>query len=536
MIRAISRLAFILSLSLAALSATAQQTSMEYLSKQFPKLTDLFKEELGQTHTHYIIAVDVSGSMVKYNDVVTPVLQAFAMALPEGEQISVIPFGAEAKTNTPGLCLAIQGDEQRHTIHKALSSLYVNDSHTPEFKRNTDINKAVAAINKTILNNKDIDMNVVVILTDFLNDLPGKGEVKLTQEDLQTLSADFNNLTDNTYTRVVAMRLPKAGSGAGYCLDQLSDNVFNNQTDIRRFETVDVISDPTAIDSWFKQLSRDIMTEKLRGVIRLYNKREISPDLTTDVDIDGNLKASISWKPNKMYTQLNFGEMSTMPGSEFYFRNKEQKDTTMTGDKVLELGQIRHKNWGFHNFDEDLSLALDLPTDFDNELQTLSIEKPFSNTTVHASGRIWTFLLPFMTTCIIAALLLLYLLCIIKASRRNSKEKFKGKVDIMDENGQFIQNSPITIRPTNSFKIGCNGSGSCRVSDVKWNIEVTKQKSNIFLPWKKPRFKCLGNAMAKARNSSLAYIGRYSNQSTAVTFKCLDNNRQIINSVRIKLS
>lgn len=135
---------------LASFMALAQNSSMEYLEKQFPKLTSLFREELENTATHYIIAVDVSGSMVKYNNLVTPMLQAFAMALPDGEQVSVIPFGTDAKENTPGLCNKMESDAQRQILCNALSSLYINDSYTPEFKRNTDIHKAVSAINKAI--------------------------------------------------------------------------------------------------------------------------------------------------------------------------------------------------------------------------------------------------------------------------------------------------------------------------------------------------------------------------------------------------
>ncbi len=81
---------------LAALSPSiilAQSNPLSYLERTFPKLTNLYKDELKQCRTHYIFAIDVSGSMVKYDEVVTPALQAFAQALPVGEQVSIIPFG-----------------------------------------------------------------------------------------------------------------------------------------------------------------------------------------------------------------------------------------------------------------------------------------------------------------------------------------------------------------------------------------------------------------------------------------------------------
>ena len=109
--------------------------TLSYLKQTFPKLTNLYEKELSNCHTHYIFAVDVSGSMVKYNEIVTPALQAFAQALPLGEQVSIIPFGTDAKENTPGLCTKIQGDAQKQTLITSLATLYVNDGYSPEFCR-----------------------------------------------------------------------------------------------------------------------------------------------------------------------------------------------------------------------------------------------------------------------------------------------------------------------------------------------------------------------------------------------------------------
>lgn len=527
---------------LAAFMAPAQNSSMEYLEKQFPKLTSLFREELEKTATHYIIAVDVSGSMVKYNNLVTPMLQAFAMALPDGEQVSVIPFGTDAKENTPGLCNKMESDAQRQILCNALSSLYINESYTPEFKRNTDINKAVSAINKAILNNKNVDMNVVIIITDFLNDLPGKGEIKLTKENIETLSNDFNNLTDNTYTRVVAMRLPKAGTGAGYSLDQLQEGVFNAQTPLRRFESVDAINDEATIQIWFDQLTRDIMTDKLRGVIRLYNEREICPSLTAETDIDGNVTAEFDWKPNKLYNSLQLGKTTTLPGSEFYVDCDTASTITINGNSSVKLGQIKHGKWAFHNFDEDLNVNLELPTDFDDELQTLSIRKPFSDTVVHQNRWIWVFILSFLTTCILAALLIIYIVAVLKAINRNRRERIKGRVLITNEYGEAI-GEPIKVACASgkSLNIGASGTNGCNVPGAEWNISLTKVKSNPFLFWTKPKFRWEGRGpgqskVINSRKNRSGNIGRYGTCSKQVNLDCYDSNGNHTNTVKITLS
>lgn len=530
-------------LCLCCLAATAQtKSSMDYLEEQFPKLTNLFRQELENTSTHYIIAVDVSGSMVKYDGLVTPMLQAFAAALPDGEQVSIIPFGTEAKENTPGLCNKIESDVQRQILSQTLATLYTNPSYTREFKSHTDINKAVTAVNKAILNNKNVDMNVVVIITDFLNDLAGTGEIQLEKKDIETLSKDFNNLTDDTYTRIVAMRLPKAGSGKGYCLDQLQQGVFNRQNSLRRFESVDAINDPTTISIWFDQLTRDIMTDKLRGVIRLYNEREIRPTFVAETDIDGNVTADISWTPNKMYTSLELGEVSTQPGSEFYIDSDIDTPVTISENAHVELGKIKHAKWGFHDFDEDLKINLNLPTDFDGELQTLSIEKPFSDTTVYQNRKIWVFIFSFLTTCILAVLLALYIISVFKAITRNARERIKGRIMITDGYGEPMGDQVrVKCSPGKSLTIGGSGSNVCNVPGAEWNITLSKVKSNPLLFWGKPKFRWEGRGtdgakVIKLPNKKSGFIGRYGKLPKSVTLECYDSTGTKTNSVKITLS
>ena len=44
----------------------AQADPLAYLRKQCPQLTEMYKSELENCHAHYVMAVDVSLSMAKY--------------------------------------------------------------------------------------------------------------------------------------------------------------------------------------------------------------------------------------------------------------------------------------------------------------------------------------------------------------------------------------------------------------------------------------------------------------------------------------
>lgn len=529
-------LGILLSLSLwVSLYATAQNSSMQYLDQQFPKLTKLYRPELQNMRTHYIFAVDVSGSMGKYNQTVTPALQAFANALPVGEQVTVIPFGTTANDNTPGLSVRIADNGTKQVLSSALSTLYTNDAYTPEFKRNTDVNAAIEAVNKTLLNNQEAKMNVVVIITDFLNDLPGKGEVQLTSEQLEQLSKNFNNSTEDMNLRVVAMKLPPMGSGRGYSLDQLKDNVFNQTNINRRFEIVPVISNEAAISHWFNQLTRDIMTEKLRAVIQLDNKN-VTPRINTEIDIDGNTKGEIHWVPSKLYTQVSIDSIYTNPKSDYIFKIGKNV-LQVTKDSVLnfkKMGKLEHKNWGLRYYDEPLNLSLSLPTEYDDELTKLSIDKPMPETAQKKKGLLWTFWLSFWTCVVLLILLIIYLLLVMKAARRNSAEKFSGKVEIRDSRGREVHDRKL-MKIRGNLKMGETANNGLDVPNAAWTVALTKRTSSPFAFWKKPQYEWSATrGYGKSGSKKKGFISRYGNKRS-VSLECGSDAEHITHNVVISI-
>lgn len=516
-------------------------SSMSYLMNTFPKLTELYRNDLANMHTHYIFVVDVSGSMIKYDSIVTPAIKAFAMALPAGEQVSVIPFGSDAKENTPGLCCKIEGQSQKQVLVQALSSLYTNDSYSPEFRRNTDIAKAVAAINKTLLNNQEPQMNVIVMITDFINDLPGQGEVQITSGVLAELNKNFDNVTGDCYTRMVAMRLPLAGTKKGYCLDSLQSMVFCNTSTTKRLDVVDAITSPKVIAHWFNQLSRDIMTDKLKAVIQLDNMRSLKPELKTDIDIDGNTKASIRWTPNKLYKQIKIDSTYVDSQSDFVFDNNKEawKVSEDTLIKDLKLGKLKHKGWGFWHYNEPLNIGLSLPTEYDDELQKLSIDKPIPNTSSQQEGWLFTFFLPLWLTALLALLLLLYIFAVIKAFLRNRTERFIGSVDIYDSRGRSVGDTiRVKVPVGRTLLIGSGGNSGCSVNNVPWSLKVARKTYSPFLFWKKPAFEwSAGSGFVKSQvgNHKRGLIGRYGQTKSNASIDCGTGIGDLTHSVTIRI-
>lgn len=526
-------------------STSTGNASLAYLRNTFPQLTKLYQNELANCHTHYIFVVDVSGSMIKYDAIVTPAIRAFVMALPLGEQVSVIPFGTVAKQNMPGLCCKITDSSQKQVLAQSLSGLYVNDSYTSDFRGCTDIAEAVRAINKTLLTNQEPQMNVIVMISDFLNFEPGGvGSKQLDASVLKSLNKDFDNVTNDCYTRVVALKLPPEGSKSGYCLDQLQKDVFGNTTSTRRLDIVPVINNVSAISHWFDQLSKDIMTDKLKAVIELDNMRSLRPQFKANLDIDGNTTAEIHWTPNKLYDKIKIDSTYVDSGSDFVFINnkkvwRESQDTVI---KNLKLGQLKHKGWGLWPYKETLNIGLSLPTPYDAELQKLSIDKPIPDTSVERSGWLFTFFMPLWLTVLTALLLLLYIIAVIKAYKRNRNERFVGEVEFYNDRSRQIGNTIAVRVPANgSLLIGMGGNHGCDLNGAAWTLKVEKKTSSPLLFWKKPAFEWRasnGYAQTNVGNKKRGLIGRYGQGGAKkrVSIDCGPQYDRITHNVSISIS
>lgn len=355
-----------------AQSQSSQSNPLVYLEQAFPKLTNLYHEELNKYPAHYIFAIDVSGTMNQYTDMVFNSIIPFFNVLPNGDRVDVIPFGTEALPNLISYSGVID-DQIKTALCQNIGRLYNDPSYPEGFKGFTDIEKAVAAIAKVMQNNRDYRVNVIVILTDFRNDIKGStpSERKLSKEQLQKMNELIGAATYNTYTRSIALELPVDQTKPGYCLKELKSDVFPIEGS--GLEIVPMTNPGQIIGQWFEQLKREIMVTKLRAIIDLENRTD-PVELKTTIDIDGNVDAEIHWTPNKLYPTMRI-DSTYLSNKEFFFvNNKENYRETQDTDITLNLGKIKNKSIGFHNIKDSLSLGISLPTPYDNELASLGIE------------------------------------------------------------------------------------------------------------------------------------------------------------------
>lgn len=513
----------------------AQQSNpLAYLEQTFPKLTELYRSDLNKYPAHYIFVVDVSGTMDKYENDVVSALRPFFEALPNNDRVDVIPFGSSALDGM----LQYQGvinDEVKRTLCANLSNFYHDPSYPQGFKSATYVKAAVQSVAKVMQNNRDYKINIVVMLTDFWNEDPVSRT--FTEDELSQMHDAIGAASNNIYTRTIALQLPINPKATGNVLPQLRESVFQDME--RGLEIVPMGQSGDMIRQWFEQLRREIMVDKLRAIISTANKTN-PVHMAIEINIDGKTKAEIHWTPSKLYPMMKID--STFVGQKgFYFVNKKEnfqttRDSVIGVDPELMLGQLKHESFFFHHIQDSLHLGIDLPTDYDDELIALGVKKPLPATTQAIDKWVFTFFLPFWLFCTIIALIILYILGVINAMRRNSKLCFKGNVTVYDEQGNQIDDVRRVSKqaPSAVLTFGAGGSPNCRVDDAEWAFVVEKKKGNPFLLFVKPCFtwrKTKGYVAAgKAQSGKFGPDG-----PTMVRVKCGLSRSEETHSVKIQL-
>lgn len=510
------------------------QSPLQYLETTFPQLTETFREDIDNCHAHYVFTIDVSGSMNVYEGTMVPLLKNFIQALPNGDKITIIPFGTETK-NPMGFS-GIISDEMKKTLLSNMEQLYHNSNYDQLFRDHTNIYKAINEISNSVTTNSEYKVNILIPFTDFLNNIPKVpphkfNKRKLTEAELMDMQSKLKAAIQGCYVRCIAVELTDEGvdnkSQKEYCLDQLRDSVFNVAEN--GLEIIRTGNSKEAIGQWFEQLRRDILVVKLRAIVDSENKAgQVS--MQTDIDIDGNTTAKINWIPTKLYQKIKI-DSTYLHQEDFSFIN-DTNNYCSTRDTQLEieLGKIKNKELGFHSLKDSINLGISLPTDFDAELSKLGIVKPISGSESPIDKLIFTFPLPLWLTILILALLIIYIILFIRATIINSKDKMQGKITVDDEYGANIIAKK--FGPCETISIG--KAANIHVDDAEWTIQVNKVKPSPFLLFKTPYYRwCATKGYAGTKVSTEGNLDAKRNMLAKI--KCGANKRSITHNVSIRL-
>lgn len=525
-----------------SLVAQQQQDPLGYLRQQCPQLTERYSDELKNCHAHYIFAVDVSLSMCKYENLVKPALAAFAQALPNGDCVTVIPFAKSIITSQMGFNQdLIINPESKESFVAMMSRLYPKDSERKDkVYYDTDIYQAQKAILETVQKAGQFDVNIIVIISDLLH-CPANNVDRQFNNDEMT---DMHNKMKSSYHAnaeymVFTLELPQSGKPAGYVFPQLQE--LYDEWGVKVDQKFVPNNSEDMIGQWFAQQKNNIMFRKLQTIIIRENKA--NPIVVkTEIDIDGNVKAHIEWKATKLYPMITL-DTTYICNSDFCFKaNPEYVKYSEAGAMCadLDLGQIKHKDFGFHKLADTLHFDVKLPVEYQSEIVTLLDNRPgaLANTSVYSERTIFTFIFPLWFTIALIVLFIMYIIGVFKAIGRNNQLCFKGNITLFDNLGNQLDDMCRMGKqsPNAVIRFGANGTGGTpSVPGAQWQFEIRKQKANPFLVFAKPKFvwKKTQGYCAKGRSQSgfLSY-----DSPTSITLQCGPSAANVTHSIRVQLT
>lgn len=449
----------------------------QLLEQEYPALMAKFGNELKNQKANYLFAIDVSGTMNKYENIVVPAMQQFVASLAEGDNVNIIRFGTQAKVSLGGFS-DIDKDTKK-ALNQFIETIYQKDA---TLYAHTDLNLLIEQINKQLQTQKN-NLTFLFILTDFIND-PAPGQPTLTEaicnHHKKRLAARAVDHSIYTY----ALQLPVTGA---HNLQQFK----NAMPASYNFETFSVTT-PGALKNWFDKKKTEILLDKFRAIVQR-KMTDLNFAARPEVNIDGHVRAAVSWTPNELFDALSVDSLRLRPDSataaSYTCRENTLPALLQEAAGTISLAQIKHQHCGFHCFAGEIDLAATLPTRWDNELQKLEIPKPQLHATLTLDRLLFTFPLPLWLTALGLFLILCYAVGVVRAALRNKAYKWKinGKIDV-DYRGRNLLSYP--VNGEKEVGIGIEGKPvTITAYHCDWQLTLYQKTFSSFKICKKPVYK-----------------------------------------------
>ena len=473
------KLTILLTLLICFVPVYSQSESLDALKADYPQLMKKFGKELEGQRADYIFAIDVSGTMNKYKETVVPALGEFFRSLQGGDYVSIIKFGGEA-TNEVGSAGKINAETVNNLIDYAK---HVYDTPTTAYEKEkyfkwTDLDNMLHYLANDM---KQIDrsrLKFVFIITDFLHD---PSPARKGHEDWNGVARRFATEQEGNDVYVFALQLP----GSGRDLEKVR-NVFPKRFNFNHVS----IANGSALSAWFTQRKNAIMLDKFYALIA----HKIEPAefaIDPSLDIDGNLDLGISWRSNPVYDKIRIDSVgSNAKGFDFDSNlPKSTKDEAAT----LSAGKFNHQKANLLNplikeFKGDVNAIASFDVPYEAELSKLGFEAPKMQATVSVSDIVFCYPLPLWLCCLIIALIILYIILVIRAFLRNTSDFYRisGRFEVTS--GGLPVTEKKAANSLDKVDFG-RGASFLAVPGSNWTIQIEVKRYNPFIrPLKHPAY------------------------------------------------
>lgn len=499
------------------ISAGAENTTygdetdgMAALWQDYPLLMDKFGGELGEQRADYVFAIDVSGTMSRYKDIVVPALQAFFRSLQDGDYVSVIKFGGEA-VNEVGSAGKVDALTVENLIDYA-EHLYdkpATQAERTRFFNNTDLALMLDYLATDLKQIGRSNLKFVFIITDFVHDPKASRKGK---ENWDHMARRFATEQSGNDVYVFALQLPGSGRDLETVRGVFPDDMSFNHVRI---------SSGNALSAWFSQRKNGILLDKFYAVV----DRNISPaefSVVPSLDIDGNLSLAVDWKPCPVYEIL---QVDTVIAQNNVFRFRSSLPEQIRNSVEVDAGKFIHRRNDlldpkFVKLSDTLTVHASSAMPYNHELEKLGFTLPRFVSGGCVDRTVFCCPLPLWLCCVIIGLIILYIILVIRAFSRNSSSFYKinGRFDVVSEGVSVDRKRTANARRSVDFGAGAE---FYPVPGAAWKAEIRVRTYNpFFLFFKRPtyEFYLLKGAKFKLRGQSWGahqhpLIGRYTSVS-----------------------
>ena len=473
------RVIYLITLALSITMLHAQQQGFDALKADYPQLMQKFGKELQDQRADYIFAIDVSGTMCKYQQTVVPALSEFFKSLQMGDYVSIIKFGGEA-TNEVGSAGKISQETVKNLIGYAG---HIYDKPTTEYEREkyfryTDLENMLRYLATDM---KQIDrskLKFVFIITDFIHD---PSAARKGKEDWAGIARRFATEQAGNDVYMFALQLP----GSGRDLEKVR-GVFPKSFNFCHVP----ITSGTALSEWFTQRKNAILLDKFYALV----KHKITPAefaIEPETDIDGNLSLGVTWKPNAVYDKIRIDAIETT--AKGFTLDADLPQCTTKEDDVVEAGKFCHKDAGisnpsFKNMRGEVTARASFDVPYEAELCKLGFAAPRMQATARVDKLLFCYPLPLWLCCVIILLIIIYIILVIRAFKRNHSAAYmiNGKFEVTETGIAVTERKKANALSSIDFG---KGAGFLPVPDANWHLRIDVKTHNPFLlPLKRPSY------------------------------------------------
>lgn len=240
--------------------AIAQDAAYNAVKKDYPGLMSIYGDQLGSRHAHYIFAIDISSSMLPFEETVKKNFMAFVNALPDGDEVTLIRMAGTDQTDYVENCRSI-------TINANTRANFAAIINSPQFQfikggefDGSDgykmAEKVIDAINVVGSN----DLVFVYLFTDF-EYWTKKNRYDKNKENWGALKKKLTKGQASMY---------KYGLELNFNNSSLKPQaIFKKDLDAI-FGPIDYqgVSNAAFLSQWFSQLQASVMAAKLHSLVK----------------------------------------------------------------------------------------------------------------------------------------------------------------------------------------------------------------------------------------------------------------------------